>query len=194
MTSWPQIARLVIGRAPAPSRRFLGRRRDFTGSPSARVDRSPRINCSVPSIGVQGSPACGSARERRNAAIGDLDPLVAGRRIGSPMTPVSTSIRLCAAVLVRPAERLFADVQDGLVAQMHERRHRQRPHARPLDDHIGIGVHPRQDLAVGLRRSISARSVRLLMFSAHEVRVTVPRIGWSRYALMSTVAFEPICT
>ena len=40
-----------------------------------------------------------------------------------------------------------------------------------------------------LGRSISARSVRLLTFKAHDVRVTFPGIGWSRYALASTVAF-----
>ena len=46
----------------------------------------------------------------------------------------------------------------------------------------------------GLGRSISARSVRLLTLRAQDVRVTVPGIGSSRYALASTVAFVPMWT
>ena len=45
-----------------------------------------------------------------------------------------------------------------------------------------------------LCRSISARSVRLLTLRAHDVRVTLARIGWSRNALTSTLAFVPFGT
>ena len=66
---------------------------------------------------------------------GDLDPLAvadAGLDLGPH--------RL--AVLVLPAV--------SLLAGMGERGQRQRPHAGTLDDHLGVGVHPRQELALGV--------------------------------------------
>ena len=55
----------------------------FTGPPSARIDRSPRITCSLPSIGVHDLGAAGRGRDCR---------LVTS--IHSPsLTPVRTSAR-----------------------------------------------------------------------------------------------------
>ena len=78
----------------------------LTGTPSVRIDRSPRIICSVPSNGVQGASPLGAARSR-DAAIGDLDPLA----VADPRFHLDP---FRVAVLVHPAERLLADVQDGL--------------------------------------------------------------------------------
>ena len=106
-----------------------------TGAPSVRIDRSPRITCSEPSIGVQDRLPAGSVREARHAAVGDFDPFaVADARLD--LGPH----RL--AVLVPPVERLVAAIGEG--------GQRQRPDAWALDDHLGVGVHPGQDLAAGV--------------------------------------------
>ena len=101
-----------------------------TGVPSARLDRSPRITCSEPLTGAQGSLSLAAGGTWK---LGDLDPLAvadAGLDLGPH--------RL--AVLVLPAVSLLAAMGEG--------GQRQRPHAGPLDDHLGVGVHPRQELAV----------------------------------------------
>ena len=87
--------------------------------PSARIDRSPRITCSLPSIGT----TVRAAGRGRDLAIGDLDPLaVADRGSRSPTTPVCDLDPLGVAVLVRPAEGLLADVD--------QRRHAAAPARR----------------------------------------------------------------
>ena len=71
----------------------------------------------------------------RKLVIGHLDPFaVADTRLD--LGPH----RL--AVFVLPAVSLLATMREG--------RQRQRPHAWPLDDHLGVGVHSRQKLAVGV--------------------------------------------
>ena len=70
-----------------------------------------------------------------DAAIGDLDPLAVGDT-GLDFGPHRM------AIFVPPEETLLATGDDGI--------HRQGPYMRAFDNHFGIGVHSRQDLAIGV--------------------------------------------
>ncbi len=89
----------------------------------------------MPSIGVQGTESPGAS-----GATG-------GRRLvtsihSSSLTPVSSFGPHCLAALVEPAE--------GLVAVIDECVQRQRLDVWTLDDHLDVGVHPGQELAIGV--------------------------------------------
>ena len=120
-----------------------------TGAPSARPDKSPRITCSVPSIRVQGTLSAGASGVDRGAAIGDLDPLI----VADARFEFGTH-RL--AVFVEPTE--------GLVAVMDQRVERQCLDVGTFDDHLDVGVHPGQKLAIGvLKVDLGAKRATLLV-------------------------------
>ena len=130
----------------------------FTGVPSVRADKSPRITCSVPSIGVQGTESLGRFRRYRRPAIGDLDPFL----VTDPRLEFRPD-RL--AALIEPAKGLFTAIR--------QRVERQRPDVGTVDDQLDIRIHPGQELAVGVGQIDLGAKRAALHVEAQAMRVTV---------------------
>src|SRR5262249_14962162 len=99
------------------------------------VDRGPATPHARDAAGVVG--LAGVAVRVRDAAADNLDPLL--------VSDARADLRADGAAFVGgPDERLVAAVGESAA--------RQRPDVGALDRHGGVGVHPRQDLAVGVRQ------------------------------------------
>ena len=145
-----------------------------------RIDRSPRITCSEPSIGAQAT----SPVEPHSSDVARR--LVTS--IHSPsLTPVWISVRTAWPFLYAPAE--------GLVAAMDEGGQRQCPDAGALDDHLGVGVHAGQELAAGVGQvDLGAERAALDVEGPGGARDRARNRLRRGYARASTVAFVPIWT